>query len=280
MIWQFNQSVLLPVISVGVLLASAASAASPEAVAVLERMEARHIKSLEADLRWEHWYTVDLPDEREIKEGEIWYGSAPGDELPKFKVSLKKRIIAGRASKLDEEHLFDGYWYVEKTPVSKMVTRREVRRKGDPGNPFRLGEGPFPVPFGQKKADVLRQFEVTLAEPTKDDPTNTDHLVCKPRQTSNLADLYAQVDFWIVKSGELSGLPIKLKAEKLDKTGRVDSHIVVSFKNAKLDTKLDPDTFEIRTPFGYQEQVEKLPPPETLPPRQDPPRNLPPEKKP
>lgn len=266
MTWQFHRAVLLPIIGCGLLLTTAAQAASSEVIAVLERMEARQIKSLQADMQWEHWYTVDLPDEREIKHGEIWYGSTPGDELPKFKVSLKKRVVAGRASKLDEEHLFDGYWYVEKTPVTKMVTRREVRRKGDKSNPYRLGEGPFPVPFGQRKDDILRQFEVTLAPPSEDDPPGTDRLICKPRQMSELANTYTQVDFWIVRSGPLSGLPIKLKAEKLDKTGRVDSHIVVSFKNAKLDQKIDANTFRIRTPFGYQESVEKLPPPAQKPP--------------
>lgn len=266
MSWQFRPTVLLTLI--GVLLSvPTARAASQEVVDVLERMEARKINSLQAELRWEHWYTIDLPEEREIKEGVIWYGQLPGDELPKFKVQLKKRIVAGRANKLDEEHLFDGYWYVEKTPVSKMVTRREVRRKGDRGNPFRLGEGPFPVPFGQKKDDVLRQFEVTLAQPTKDDPPNTDHLICKPRDGSDLGRTYAQVDFWIVKSGELSGLPIKLKAEKLAPTGRIDAHIVVSFEKARLEATLKRGTFEIKTPLGYQEQIEPLKSPSGVQPQ-------------
>lgn len=258
MTWQFHRSLfVLSLLSV-FWINSTASATSAEAVNVLERMEARKISSLEADMTWEHWYTIDLPDEREIKKGKIWYGSTPGDDLPKFKVKLERRIVAGRASKLEEEHLFDGRWYVEKSPVSKMVTRREVRREGDTRNPYRLGEGPFPVPFGQKKDDILREFEVTLAKPTKEDPAQTDHLVCVPRQGTELSRTYSQVDFWVVKSGPLTGLPIKLQAKKLAPTGRVDSHITVSFENAKLEAKVNPKTFTISTPFGYQEAVERL----------------------
>jgi hypothetical protein len=42
-----------------------------------------------------------------------------------------------------------------------------VLRPGEKVNLLKLGEGPFPLPIGQKRDDVKRQFDVTLAKPEK-----------------------------------------------------------------------------------------------------------------
>jgi hypothetical protein len=265
--WQSLVMLLVPVLALAATAPAqtqpgqepASAAVDPAIDAILTRMEARQIRDLEAQMTWELRYTIDLPDEKQVKQGTIWYGDA--DPIPKFKVELDKKIDAGRPRQLDEEHLFDGEWYVEKNPVGKTVTRRQVRRPDDRSNPYRLGEGPFPVPFGQKKADILRWFDVKLVPPAADDPRNTDHLVCTPKPSSDMADKYAQVDFWIVRSGDLSGLPVKLRAAKLAPTGRVDSHLTVSFEQPRINQGVNARVFRIQTPLGWNEVVEKLGPP-------------------
>jgi hypothetical protein len=42
--------------------------------------------------------------------------------------------------------------------------RRQLARPGEQYDPLKPGEGPVPLPIGQRKADVLARFEATLAE--------------------------------------------------------------------------------------------------------------------
>lgn len=58
--------------------------------------------------------------------------------------------------------VFDGEWLVEKNDADKVFTARQVTRPGEPIDPLRLGEGPMPLPIGQRKDDILKRFDATL----------------------------------------------------------------------------------------------------------------------
>ena len=46
---------------------------------------------------------------------------------------------------------------------------RQVAEAGQKVNPFEIGRGPFPLPFGQKTADVLKNFDVSTRPPQAGD---------------------------------------------------------------------------------------------------------------
>ena len=62
---------------------------------------------------------------------------------------------------------------------------------------FDIEESPIPIPFGQKKDQIQRNFVVVLVAPTEGDPPNTDHLVCKPKPDSRLSTAFQRLEFFV-----------------------------------------------------------------------------------
>jgi hypothetical protein len=229
---------------------------------ILTRLEARQVNDLRAKVRWELTYAIEEDEDADIKFGEIWYKQV--EPVAKFLVHFDAKIVGNSRRKLDEKHMFDGRWYTELQSRTKTITRREIRRADEPGDPYRIGEGPFPLPFGQKKADILREFTVTRVPPAKGDPPATDHLKLVPREGASTGQTYKVIDFWVAQQGPAAGLPIKVRTAKKDGTGRVNSYITITFDRIQLNTGFSGSIFKIAKPPGYEyyeEKLEPIPPP-------------------
>lgn len=243
-----------------------APALDPHVDQVLTALEQRDVQDLHARLTWRVEYRYADANEATIKRGEIWYRQRK--PVAQFMIRFNDMLSNGRKDTVDERYSFDGQWYVELTGRTKTVQRREVRKADDPVNPYKLGEGPFPLPFGQSKADILREFEVTWVPPAEKDPPHTDHLRLVPRPNTSTADRYARLEFWVSQEGETSGLPVKVRVAKLEGTGQVDSYITMTFDDAELNRGLRDAIFEITVPPGYtviEEKLEPAAPPPALP---------------
>jgi len=241
-------------------------ALDPTVDKILTRLESRQVNDLKADVSWKLRYLLDLEEDAVTKRGRIWYQQQK--PVAKFLVHFTQRVSSNRAHKLDERHLFDGRWYVELNSETKTLSRREIRREGETANPYRLGEGPFPLPFGQRKADILKEFEVLIVPPAADDPPETDHLKLLPREGSQTGGSYQSVEVWIARTGPQHGLPVKVHTAKKDGTGKVNSFITISFENVRLNEGFSSGVFEIEAPPGYdveEERLEPIAPPETPP---------------
>jgi hypothetical protein len=239
---------------------------------ILTRLEKREVHDLRAKVKWELTYVVEEEEDADRKLGTLWYKE--GQPVAKFKVHFDRKIVGNTARELDEQHLFDGRWYVELQARTKTVTRREIRREGETNNPYKLGEGAFPLPFGQKKADILAEFEVERIPERKDDPFATDHLKLTPRPNTKTGQSYKTLGFWVAREGDHSGLPVKVVAGKKDGTGAVNSYITVTFSEIELNSGFSDSVFKIEVPKGYEEVIERLEtaeaPPETAPPENRP----------
>ena len=122
------------------------------------------------------------------------------------------RISQGGVSSPNQEwHLFDGRWYVEARASTRQVIKREIVRPGQEGkqNLFRIGKGPFPMPFGQKAETIRKLFDVKLIPPTEaETKAGLDHLRLTPKKGTSLAKKYKWIDFWFDKEVKL---PLKLR---------------------------------------------------------------------
>ena len=235
---------------------SETAAPDPVVDRILTRLEDRRVPDLRAKVQWKLEYVVD--DEAEVKLGQLWFKDAP--PVAQFKAHFTAKISGDRRQELDEQHMFDGHWYTELQSQGKTLTRREIRAPNDRRDPYRLGEGAFPLPFGQRKADILREFEVSLVAPdAKNDPPDTDHLKLVPRPGSQTYDTYQSVEFWIAREGaNIAGLPVKVRVGKLDGEGSLNSHITVVFGSPEVNVGLSDSIFKIDKPAGFQEIVEPL----------------------
>lgn len=245
----------------GSTIAADAPAAAPPALdplidKILTRLEQREVESLQAAIRWRLHYVTDDPKDDVARVGLISYKK--DRPVAKFLIDFRRRIVGTTAQDLAEQHLFDGVWYVKLDEQTRSVERRQVRRPDDASDPFKLGEGPFPIPFGQSKEAILREFTVTRVEPAEDDPPGTDHLKLVPHPGGATAEKYKYVHFWIAREGVEAGLPIKVRAGKLKPTGQLDADITVTFTEPKLNPGLSGSIFKIDTPAGYAEATEEL----------------------
>lgn len=237
--------------------ASAASAiefAAPDPVVdkILTRLEQREVKDLRADVLWE---TGDMLDPEDVikKKGEILFRQQ--EPVAIFKVHFTKKIVDKRAPKIDEQHLFDGHNYTILDSENKRVERREIRAINDKRNPYKVGEGAFPLPFGQKKADILKEFEVTHVAEAPKDPPQTDHLRLTPRKDTNSERQYRAIEFWIKRDGgDDAGLPIKVTTIQRGAAKNEESFVNVTFSDVKLNTGLGVAPFDIDEPPGYDVQ--------------------------
>jgi hypothetical protein len=233
-------------------------AADAEIDKILTRLERRQVRDLHAQLAWQQRYVVDEEADAVTKRGEIWYQDA--SPVARFLIQFKEKIASGRRDALDERHLFDGQWYTELQSRTRSYTRREIRKPDDPGDPYKIGQGAFPLPFGQKKEDILREFDVQRLDAAPDDPPDTDHLRLTPRTGTKTEQTYKRLDFWIDRTGQTAGLPIMVRVAKKDGTGKVNSYVTIRFTDVRLNAGFSTSVFKLDCPAGYDQTVEPLKP--------------------
>lgn len=136
--------------------------------AFLGRLEraADDLRDFKADLRK---ITVDKLDRATERTGSLVYQIKPGaveDQAAhkRFAVLFDRVRKNGRFRVINERWVFDGRWLVEMDQKRMIFIKREVVPPGKTFDPLKLGEGPFPLPIGQKRADVLARFDVAFVD--------------------------------------------------------------------------------------------------------------------
>lgn len=128
---------------------------------LLDRLEDEHgaIRLFSSPLTYRKDY--DLEGDFETRLGEIAITIQPPE---RDVVLVFDRIIdaSGHGTSKSEYHAFEEGWWVEMTPDRKRIVRRQISRPGEDLDPFKLGEGPFPLPLAQKADTVRRRFEPSI----------------------------------------------------------------------------------------------------------------------
>ncbi len=135
---------------------------SDPAVALLDRLEtaSEGLHDVTADITYYLWDA--MLDRREIRGGEILYDVRPNGESKRFAILVTSVIVGNRKNNQNKRYIFDGSWFVEIDSDNRMFTKRQIVAPGERFDPLKLGEGPFPLPVGQRRDDVLARFEVSL----------------------------------------------------------------------------------------------------------------------
>lgn len=94
----------------------------------------------------------------------VFINAAPESEVQarKFAIRFDSLITGTRVDEQVQEYVFDGEWLAERYPDEHQFIRRQVVPPGERWDPLRIGEGPFPVPLGQKREDILREYDAEL----------------------------------------------------------------------------------------------------------------------
>jgi hypothetical protein len=77
---------------------------------------------------------------------------------------------SGRSDRSITHWIYADGWLCEQDHANRSFTKRQIVAPGEKRDPLALGDGPIPLPIGQRKDDVLAQFDVTETEPPLDIP--------------------------------------------------------------------------------------------------------------
>ena len=192
---------------------------------ILDRLEAKNIKDIECKIVY-------------VKEDPVFNGKEEfaGTLLfkedkpnPLFHIRFDTSTQNGRVANKKEWHVFDGRWYIEAREKTKSIVKHEILAQGQQRQLFRLGQGPFPLPFGQKKADIIANLSVKLVPADAKDPPNSDHLECKPLPGTDIDKKYDTIHFWIDRTKDM---PVRVRTiEKAE-----GNQITASFSNEKINS--------------------------------------------
>ncbi len=223
---------------------------------VLDRLEIKGeaIQGLACKLTY-RYITIEPVEDRQVKTGTLLFKkAAPGAANSMFRIDFDTMILDGVRSHRVETFAFDGQWLTELNQKAKTVIRRQIVRPGKHVDPFRIGKGPFPMPFGQKRDDILKNFKVTQKHLDVGDPPGSIHLHCVPRPKTELARKYSRVEIYVDRKIEL---PVRIVTERINDGNRIE----VDFQD--IDTRAAPagSRFRVAVPKGggFEERVEPLP---------------------
>lgn len=234
----------------------------PEADRILERLEKRgdKVDSLSCTLKSDFLDVV--AEDEQSKVGSLLFRRDKPN--PKFKVVYDKSIYDGVESIDKHDYYFDGHWLTESHHKSKTGQEREIVAKGENVDLFRIGKGPFPLPFGQKKDEILQHFTVTRIPRSPKDPPKTDHIKLVPHADTEMARKYAEIHFYVSRE---SDLPMRIVAHQLRPGSKeVDEIVTVTFIDLKINPNIPDDELKIAKPTDKDWHWTRTPLPEEPPP--------------
>jgi hypothetical protein len=163
-----------------------------------------------------------------------------GRLVPEYKLTVRDEL----------HYAFDGQWFTIVKTKARQITRKQLARNGQRVQPLRLGEGPFPMPFGQAPRDVLAYFDPELVAPVKGDPNNADHLrlITKWRRRKELD--FLMLELWIDRDTKL---PVKMHAVHGKRLRRPSKTTTVAFSDIRTDVDLPDRLFHPPSRPGYSE---------------------------
>lgn len=186
---------------------AATAAAEAAAVDVLARFEAagKDVRTIRCAVEYITDDRLNIAVTR--KSGTILFKR--GEPHPMFLIAFDKTVSDDIVLRDKEWWLFRDRWLWEGKSKSGTIIKREILAPGEQRDLFRLEDSPIPMPFGQSKDDVLRNFKVRLMPPQMGDPAETDHLYCVPRE-GKLAKEYTRLEYYVSKR---TNLPVRIVAE-------------------------------------------------------------------
>lgn len=236
------------------------------------------LRTLTADIRYDRVF--EIAGDRQIRDGSLVYVDTRNDAPNatggrKFAIHIKSVQIGTRKDADDRQLIFDGEWFVERIDSQKSFTKRRVARPGEQFDPLRLGEGPFPLPIGQKKADILSRYTAELLPATEglvsNDPDNEVaqksleafvkgcyQLKLTPRPEIIESEELKEIRVWYRPgaAGEPSLLPRMART-----INRAKDVTLVQLINVKVNQPVDPELTSTTPPEGdWRVQIDDLPP--------------------
>ena len=109
--------------------------------------------------------TDDVTGDTERRLGQLVFVQEEGKPATRrFAVVFEKFIDgSGRMDERPVRYIYADGWLTEADFKQRTLVRRQLARAGEQYDPLKPGEGPVPLPIGQRRTDVLARFDASLA---------------------------------------------------------------------------------------------------------------------
>jgi len=233
------------------------------------------MESLTADVKYDK--TFEIQGDRQARFGRLWFVSSPPEEpggIPRRRFAVKfDRLFIGSVRRTeDKTYIFDGRWMMEKDGVEKFYQKKQVVGPGEHFDPLKVGEGPFVLPIGQRKADIKQRYNVELlpaadglqpgkdatederkaAQTAVDDVAGSWQLRLTPRERVEEQE-FTEVRLWYKRGAQGELLP--RMARTVNSAGDVSNVLLI---NVEVQLAGGPENAEARVPA---ELLDTTPPP-------------------
>jgi hypothetical protein len=238
--------------------ADAIASTPADVVAILERLEqaGKDIHAIRCRVKFKTEDNLNITET--TRYGTIQFKRA--EPHPMFLVTFDKMVADDIVLPHKVWYLFRDRWLIEANSKSENRIDREVLEPGEKADFFDFDQAPFPIPFGQKKEQILKNFAVKLIPPQPGDPEDCDHLLCKPKDDSILVRDYGRLDYYVSRK---LNLPLRILVEDAPGTNlKVADFEDLTEKSINLEL---PDSAFVlpKETDGYHKTTE---PKRTLPP--------------
>ena len=227
----------------------------PAVIEILNKLEAAGPKHRTIRSDVEMHITDRLTGDSELRTGWLSYRKADEKTPAGFRVHFDTLKLGESPAIKDEvDYAFDGHFFTVAKHKIKDMQRYQVAAEDEQAEPMKLGKGPFPLPFGQKTADVLERFEATTREVKPSEPAGTVFLQLQPRREHYETSDFVKLEMWVDPQ---TYLPVKLTSR--DKNKKTTT---ITFKDLKTNVDVDEKMFHMPQPAGWTYRVERLEQPE------------------
>lgn len=204
---------------------------------ILDVLDARgkDFKTFTADVKLAET-TTDFGDTL-TRSGKVWYQDL-GNGNARIRVSFDTVDRDGKQSKEKQEYLLADGKLINRNYVSSSQDTRQVVRPDQKINLLKLGEGPFPLPIGQPKEEVHKEFDVKKIDPAKNDPPNTVHIQLVPHPDTRFAKDFKTIDAWVDTK---THMPVRIATRDANET----TDRVTDLSNVQINPPLKDSDFDL-----------------------------------
>lgn len=200
-----------------------------ELLTALETADAG-METLTADI----WYdkTFGTAGDQQARKGKLYFQSLMPEYLAgtpgakhdrRFAIHFDQLVIGTRRIDDPQIYIFDGTWLLEKRPNDKRYVRRQIVPAGQAFDPLRIGEGPLPIPIGQRKDDILSRYDAELLKASdgltkQEDRTFVEgayQIKLTPKAERRGDDKFAEIRLWYRADAASNGRLIPRMARTL-----------------------------------------------------------------
>ncbi len=184
--------------------------------ALLDRLErsAEDLRDFQANIRYDIWDAVT--EGLQIRGGELIYQVDPDDKSKRFAINFNSLVIDQTRWDESVQYIFADGWVVEVDHKKKQFIKRQIVAPGEEFDPLKLGEGPFPLPIGQSKKEVLARFDVKLLDAPSDPflakmltDRDVEGIVLFPKPNTSEAEKFQRVEIFYDRA---TMLPVGINA--------------------------------------------------------------------